>query len=328
VKEKTDKILFLDKIIGFVEAALNTKIDASPAKIVSGLESEKTCHFLQLFVIAATFQNEDGQKDNFESEEKKNENKDIICIHKPEIPLNEIKKVEQNIKDEKNQEKEEDTEELKERDDQDPVAFSTEVTTRICNNAKSPFGQISGEEEESPADESKYKDNSSKTSSSNKVNLNESNVPENRMFDPKETEEERHEGDFLKDNESLIAKGDNGKTTDLGYNSTKIIVLNEKKKEFASEIISEVDCFKMPDYVRPATARKRPPRIKNTTENQSLDQRLHQNKHTHTIIKEEEDVDEEKKADENNLNVILKSKYREKDSPTDILEEIDGDKTK
>lgn len=53
LKEKASKISFLQKIINHVEAALNENIDIDPVKIISGLESGKTCCFLQMFAIAA-----------------------------------------------------------------------------------------------------------------------------------------------------------------------------------------------------------------------------------------------------------------------------------
>ncbi|GMI33822.1 hypothetical protein TeGR_g10448, partial [Tetraparma gracilis] len=54
VKEKSDKIEYLDIIIKHVGEHLNTLVDARPAKIVAGLEAENTVRFLQLLVLAAT----------------------------------------------------------------------------------------------------------------------------------------------------------------------------------------------------------------------------------------------------------------------------------
>ena len=54
VKDKAAKIAFLEKIISFVQSELNSPVHAQPKRIVSGLEPEKTCHFLQMLVVAAT----------------------------------------------------------------------------------------------------------------------------------------------------------------------------------------------------------------------------------------------------------------------------------
>ena len=72
VKEKPSKIGFLEKIISAVEAVLKIPVEAQPLKIISGLESEKTCHFLQLLVISSTLNmktiNEDKIKDDKDDE--------------------------------------------------------------------------------------------------------------------------------------------------------------------------------------------------------------------------------------------------------------------
>ena len=57
IKEKSTKIAFLEKIIDFVESLLHVTVEARPAKIVSGLEAEKTRKFLQLFVVATSMPN-------------------------------------------------------------------------------------------------------------------------------------------------------------------------------------------------------------------------------------------------------------------------------
>ena len=54
VKEKSDKIEYLDKVMAHVGERLNTLVDARAAKIVAGLEAENTVRFLQLLVLAAT----------------------------------------------------------------------------------------------------------------------------------------------------------------------------------------------------------------------------------------------------------------------------------
>ena len=50
---------FLEKVISKVEYSLKIDIDAKPSKIVSGLEADKTCKFLQLLVVAST-KNDEG----------------------------------------------------------------------------------------------------------------------------------------------------------------------------------------------------------------------------------------------------------------------------
>mmetsp|Transcript_37601 Transcript_37601/g.81935 ORF Transcript_37601/g.81935 Transcript_37601/m.81935 type:complete len:745 (-) Transcript_37601:1327-3561(-) len=57
LKDKVDRLAFLDKIIEHVEGRLNTAIDVSPKKILAGLESDKTCQFLQLLAVAAMIAN-------------------------------------------------------------------------------------------------------------------------------------------------------------------------------------------------------------------------------------------------------------------------------
>lgn len=47
------QIAYLDKLIMLVGNSLNTLVDARPAKIVAGLESENTNRLLQLLALAA-----------------------------------------------------------------------------------------------------------------------------------------------------------------------------------------------------------------------------------------------------------------------------------
>ena len=54
VKDKDSKISFLKKLIAHVENELGVAIDLNPGKVVAGLEADKTRHFFQLFVLAAT----------------------------------------------------------------------------------------------------------------------------------------------------------------------------------------------------------------------------------------------------------------------------------
>ncbi len=55
VKEKEQKIQFLEKIINVVGMQLNTIVEAKPGKIVAGLDPQDTNRFLQLFAIAAKY---------------------------------------------------------------------------------------------------------------------------------------------------------------------------------------------------------------------------------------------------------------------------------
>ena len=52
IKEKQQKIDYLQKIISCVSCQLNIEIEAKPAKIVAGLEPDDTNKFLQLLAIA------------------------------------------------------------------------------------------------------------------------------------------------------------------------------------------------------------------------------------------------------------------------------------
>jgi len=54
VKEKEDKIAFLDKMVALLGRHLNTLIDIRSSKVVSGMDADKTNSFLQHLAIAAT----------------------------------------------------------------------------------------------------------------------------------------------------------------------------------------------------------------------------------------------------------------------------------
>lgn len=54
VTEKETKIIFLQKLITFLERCLDTNINVKPAKIVAGLDPERTRYLLQLFTVVAT----------------------------------------------------------------------------------------------------------------------------------------------------------------------------------------------------------------------------------------------------------------------------------
>ena len=85
IKDKHEKIAFLNKIIESIESILDVKIEARPAKIVSGLEPEKTCHFLQLLAVAATIKDKNDHKSRNEqqnvSSPKSSENVEKETLH-------------------------------------------------------------------------------------------------------------------------------------------------------------------------------------------------------------------------------------------------------
>mmetsp|Transcript_38414 Transcript_38414/g.80496 ORF Transcript_38414/g.80496 Transcript_38414/m.80496 type:complete len:518 (-) Transcript_38414:702-2255(-) len=54
VKEKHSKIQFLEKLVNFIEATLESSIHVKPSKIISGLEPERTRYLLQMFTLIAT----------------------------------------------------------------------------------------------------------------------------------------------------------------------------------------------------------------------------------------------------------------------------------
>jgi TRAF3-interacting protein 1 len=61
VKEKEQKILFLEKMLKLVGVQLNTLVEAKPQKIVAGLEVQDTNRFLQLLALAAKMMPEAGE---------------------------------------------------------------------------------------------------------------------------------------------------------------------------------------------------------------------------------------------------------------------------
>ena len=54
VKDKQAKLQFLENLINFLEVNLCVSINVKPAKIISGLEPERTRYLLQLFTFVAT----------------------------------------------------------------------------------------------------------------------------------------------------------------------------------------------------------------------------------------------------------------------------------
>lgn len=54
VKEKQSKLQFLEKLVSFLESKFEVSLDVKPAKIVSGLEPERTRYLLQVFAAIAT----------------------------------------------------------------------------------------------------------------------------------------------------------------------------------------------------------------------------------------------------------------------------------
>ena len=74
VKDKASKVSFLSKIVDHLEKDLGVTIDINPTKVVAGLEADKTRHFLQLFVIAATNHKLLRSREKVESQQSENEN--------------------------------------------------------------------------------------------------------------------------------------------------------------------------------------------------------------------------------------------------------------
>ena len=59
VKDKQPKLKFLEKLITFIESSVDmSSINVKPAKIISGLEPERTRYLLQLFTVVATSLNQ------------------------------------------------------------------------------------------------------------------------------------------------------------------------------------------------------------------------------------------------------------------------------
>ena len=56
VKDKKSKISFLEQIIEYVQTKLFITVDIKPSQVVSGREPGKTCHFLQLLSVLASFE--------------------------------------------------------------------------------------------------------------------------------------------------------------------------------------------------------------------------------------------------------------------------------
>ena len=54
IKDKESKLAYLAKIASVVELTLGTTLDMRPAKVVAGMEPEKTNQFLQALAQAAT----------------------------------------------------------------------------------------------------------------------------------------------------------------------------------------------------------------------------------------------------------------------------------
>ena len=77
IKSKETKIAFLQKLLDYVIFKLRIPIDFRPNKVVAGLEPEKTCYFLQLLATLALHQrdvrkvnvkNNDGTKTRYDND--------------------------------------------------------------------------------------------------------------------------------------------------------------------------------------------------------------------------------------------------------------------
>ncbi len=64
VKNKDAKIRFLEKICDYVGDRLGVTVDLKPSKVVAGLETEKTCHFLQLFALVVELSKQTNNASN------------------------------------------------------------------------------------------------------------------------------------------------------------------------------------------------------------------------------------------------------------------------
>ena len=54
ISEKGPKLQFCEKLVAFLERCLEMRINVKPAKIISGLDPERTRYLLQLFTVVAT----------------------------------------------------------------------------------------------------------------------------------------------------------------------------------------------------------------------------------------------------------------------------------
>lgn len=54
ISEKQPKLDFLEKLIKFLERYLEMSVDVKPAKVIAGLDPERTRYLLQLFTVIAT----------------------------------------------------------------------------------------------------------------------------------------------------------------------------------------------------------------------------------------------------------------------------------
>jgi len=99
VKDKQPKLQFLEKLTNFLEEKLDMTTNVKPAKIISGLEPERTRYLLQLFTIVATSKclsstelledvktkEEAATKPELQMEESKELSSDNVDIKKKEV---------------------------------------------------------------------------------------------------------------------------------------------------------------------------------------------------------------------------------------------------
>jgi len=99
VKDKQPKLQFLEKLVNFLEGQLDMTTNVKPAKIISGLEPERTRYLLQLFTIVATSKclsstelledvktkEEAATKPELQMEESKELSSDNVDIKKKEV---------------------------------------------------------------------------------------------------------------------------------------------------------------------------------------------------------------------------------------------------
>ena len=276
VKTKETKIIFLEKILDYVKYRLHISIDLRPSKVVAGLEPEKTCHFLQLLGTLALHQ-------------------DNVCsVSKEEIQQNDKKEVNEEKLDMSSQAKDEYDCSLPnaQPSKSDSKEFSVEHQINNDIAEKSSRNLI---ENLSTGGGSKQKDSdippnlmTTSTADAKSISFIDSSNGEQEPDLPKDEEK-------LDEHKSNNADGNNIKDIDDQYDGSKAsnvltdpkategvvdISIDESKEEKISieKLFFGTDKFQeqtivddVKHDVRPKTARRRPPKIKDRV--QSADKR-------------------------------------------------------
>lgn len=95
IKEKHNKLDFLDKLVCFLSDKTGVSIDVKPSKIVAGLESERTRYLLQVYTVVAETKEAHASTsvslvDEPLREENKSHNEEKALDTKPKISTNEV----------------------------------------------------------------------------------------------------------------------------------------------------------------------------------------------------------------------------------------------